>query len=94
MAKRPRRGRTQVASLVVLNVSSAELEADQAQEHDEECLRIGPKRMTAITDVLTHCTEESYKLLGMHLVWVGDYSVSVVNDTILVLLWLLEGVSP
>ena len=50
--------------------------------------------MMAITNVLTHCTEESYKLLAMHLVWVGDYSLSAVKDTTQLLPWLWNGVSP
>ena len=83
LAKRSRRGHTHVAYVVALGAVAEELKA--AQEPDEDRLRIGADRMAAATNVLTHCTEESHKHLEMHLVWAGDYSVSVVNDTTLVL---------
>ncbi len=49
--------------------------------------------MLAITNVLTHCTDASYNLLQMHLVWVGDYSLSAINDATLGLAWLWKGPS-
>jgi len=74
-AKRPRRGRTtkRVASRVALIAWSAGFQAAQAHEPGEDRLiMIGAAMMRAITNVFTHCTEASYKLLDMRLGWVGD----------------------
>ena len=69
-------------------------EPKDAKEPDEDRLRIGTNRMLAITNVLTHCTEASYNLLQMHLVWVGEYSLSAINDATLGLAWLWKGSLP
>ena len=66
-------------------------EPKDAKEPDEDRLRIGTKRMLAITHVLTHCTDASYNLLQMNLVWVGDYSLSAINDATLGLARLWKG---
>ena len=48
----------------------------------------------SIKHILAYCTEKSYKLLETDLVWVGDYSLSAVNDTTLGLTWIWKGSLP
>ena len=69
MTKRPRKGRT---SAQIVARAAFHGEADQPQDADQDRLRVGHRRTTAITNVLTHCTPESYQLLELHMVWVGD----------------------
>ena len=66
----------------------------QVEEADEDRLRIGNTRIRAITNVLTHCTLKSYESLEMHMVWVGDWSLSAVNDKTLALPWIWKGSLP
>ena len=94
VAKRARKGRKKSASAVAAEAAMGGGEPKDAKEPDEDRLRIGTKRMLAITNVLTHCTEASYNLLQMHLVWVGDYSLSAINDATLGLAWLWKGSLP
>ena len=88
VAKRPRRGRKKAAA------AARTEEAEPAQDPDEDRLKIGTKRMNAIRNVITRSTEQSYNLLQIHLVWVGDYALSAVNDTILGLPWIWKGSLP
>ena len=78
-AKRARKGRKQAASTNLVTDASK-----TPAEPAEDRLRIGTKRLAAIKNILSYCTEKSYKLLEMHLAWVGDYSLSAVNNTTLV----------
>ena len=95
MAKRPRRGRKR-AQQQARAALSANDPADTArvEEADEDRLKIGNTRTRAITNVLTHCTLESYESLEMHMVWVGDWSLSCFNDKILAFPWILKGSLP
>ena len=66
VAKRARKGRNKAASAILVTDAS-----QTPAEPYEDRLRIGTKRLAAITNILTYCTEKSYKLLEMHFVWVG-----------------------
>ena len=94
VAKRARKGRKNSASVVAAEAAMGGGEPKDAKGPDEDRLRIGTNRMLAMTHVLTHCTDASYNLLQMHLVWVGDYSLSAINDATLGLAWLWKGVPP
>ena len=82
-AKRPRRGRKRPAARTQ--------EVEEAHAPDEDRLRIGTTKLTAITNVLTRCTDVSFHYMQMHLVWVGDYTLSALSDAIMVLPWLWKG---
>ena len=82
-AKRPRRGRKKLAARTQ--------EVEDAHAPDEDRLRIGTTKLTAITNVLTRCTDVSFHYMQMHLVWVGDYTLSALSDAIMVLPWLWKG---
>ena len=75
---------------------SANDPADTArvEEADEDRLKMGNARTRAITNALTHCTLKSYESLEMHMVWVGDWSLSCFNDKILELPWIWKGSLP
>ena len=92
MAKRPRRGRKS-AQQQARAALSANDPADTArvEEADEDRLKIGNARTRAITNVPTHCTLKSDESLEMHMVWVGDWSLSCFNDKILELPWIWKG---
>ncbi len=89
VAKRARKGRKKAASAFALGE-----DAKKPTEADEDRLRIGTKRMAAITNMLTHCSAKSFKQFEMHMVWVGDYNLSAVNDTTLALPWIWTGSLP
>ena len=48
----------------------------------------------AISNVLSNCSEASYKFFEEHLVWVGDWSLSAITDETLSLPWIWKGSLP
>ena len=52
-------------------------------EPDEDRIKIGIRRLQAISNVLSYSTSKSYDTLQMHLVWAGDYAMSALSDDVL-----------
>ena len=94
VAKRARKGRKKAATAVAAASLTASGDGPTTLEPDEDRLRIGRRRLTAITNVLSHCTAKSYKALEMHLVWVGDYAISACSDDTLGCNWIWPGSLP
>jgi hypothetical protein len=60
--------------------------------HDKG-LKIGNRRLLAMKNFLSGGTQAGYDLLRMHLVWVSDYKVCVLNDEIMMRPWFWVGSS-
>ena len=50
-------------------------------------LKIGKRRLNAITNMLSRGTEEAFTKMQMHLVWAGDWTTSALTDEILGEAW-------
>ena len=77
VAKRARRGRRKSAAAVAMAASEAAGEPKRPSEPDEDRIKIGHRRLEAIKKVLSRATPNSYETLQLHLVWAGDYAISV-----------------
>ena len=84
VAKRARKGRKKSAAATALAMASdtADGEPQRLIEPDDR-IRIGNRRLQAISNVLSLATPKSYKTLQVHLVWAGDYAASALSDDIL-----------
>jgi hypothetical protein len=84
VAKRARKGRKKSAAATALAMAgTADGEPKRLNEPDEDRIKIGNRRLQAISNVLKFSTPKSYKTLQMHLVWAGDYAMSALSDDIL-----------
>ena len=79
VAKRARRGRRKSATAEALAMN-APTDASKTNEPDEDRIRIGHRRLTAITNVLSHASPKSFDSFQFHLVWAGDFAVSALSD--------------
>lgn len=82
VAKRARKGRTRGAKAVAVAAMEVEGSSTSKQQPEENVdrLRIGNRRLAAITNLLGRCTKKSYKSMTIHLVWAGDYTYSALSD--------------
>ena len=84
IAKRARRGRRKTsASATAIAMAASEAigsEPQRSEAPDEDRIRIGCRRLGAITKVLGHATPKSFDVLQLHLVWAGDYTLSALCD--------------
>ena len=55
-------------------------ELERPTEPDEDRIRIGSRRLQAISKILSFATDESYTRLQQHLVLAGDYQFSCLSD--------------
>ena len=86
VAKRARKGRKNsatVTALAIATTGSADGESNQTNEPDEDRIKIGIRRLQAISNVLSYSTSKSHDTLQMHLVWAGDYAMSALSDDVL-----------
>jgi hypothetical protein len=70
VAKRARKGRKQsaaVTSLAIATAGSTDGESNQMNKPDEDRIKIGIRRLQAISNVLNYSTSKSYDTLQMHL---------------------------
>ena len=70
------------------NRRSQGLEASGGSSKSSDRIKIGYRRLTAIKNLLSNCSEDVFKKIEMHLVWVGNYADSAISDDILNLPWL------
>jgi hypothetical protein len=54
-------------------------------------MKVGNRRLTAIKNILRHCTMEGFAKLKMHLLWVSDFKASALNDELLGKRWFFPG---
>ena len=83
VTKRARKGRKKSAAataLAMAAVGTADGEQNRLNQPDEDRIKIGVRRLQAISNVLNFATAKSYNTLQMHLVWAGDYAVSALSD--------------
>jgi hypothetical protein len=72
-----------VTALAIATAGSADGESNQTNEPDEDRIKIGIRRLQAISNVLSYSTSKSYDTLQMHLVWAGSYAMSSLSDDVL-----------
>ena len=97
VAKRARKGRRKSASSVALALASTDDAAPAskpADDPDEDQLKIGYRRLKAISNILSHSTKKSYKAMEMHLVWAGNYDYSALSDRALGLPYIFPNSLP
>jgi hypothetical protein len=83
VAKRARKGRKKSAAataLAMATAGTADGETKRLNEPDEDRIKIGDRRLQAISNVLNFSTPKSYKTFQMHLVWARDYAMSALSD--------------
>ena len=85
VAKRARKGRRKSATSMALAAVGNDEESGPKKptEANEDRLKIGYRRLNAISNILTHASKKSYKTMEIHLVWAGDYQFSALNDNAL-----------
>jgi hypothetical protein len=86
-AKKQRRGRRKPASM------PAASEGDSSQV-EVEGLRFGATRITAIRNILSHCTLESFTAMEVHLCFAGNFKYSALSDQMLSWKHLWPGSAP
>ena len=82
-AKRARRGRGKSAASTAAAIATYEADGSEPKrpdEADEDRIKIGTRRLSAISKILSFATPKSYEILQLHLVWAGDYTVSALSD--------------
>ena len=82
VAKRARRGRRQSAAATARALATAQEDGvpKRPEEPDEDRIKIGSRRLKAISQILGKATPKSFQALQLHLVWAGDYAVSALSD--------------
>ena len=78
VAKRARRGHRKSATAAAMAASDGD--SKRPDEADEDRIKIGTRRLSAIRKILSFATPKSYETLQLHLVWAGDYAVSALSD--------------
>ena len=81
VAKRPRKGRKSKSASASAAAGVVGQTMEVAPELDQ--LKIGKRRLNAITNMLSRGTEEAFNNMQMHLVWAGDWTMSALTDDIL-----------
>ena len=79
LAKRARKGRRKTGAAAAAMAAMAG-EGQPTKEPDEDRIKIGARRIRAITKILSGCTPKSYEAMQIHLVWAGDYTQSALSD--------------
>ena len=75
-AKRQRRGRSSKAT-------ASQAVGGTAEEPSVDRIKMSSRRLSAIKNLLYHCSPKTFDQLEVHLVWVGDYALSVITDIVL-----------
>ena len=77
VAKRARKGRRKGGAAAALAMAG---EQQLVKEPEEDRIKLGRRRLTAITKILSSATPKSYEAMQVHLVWAGDYAISALSD--------------
>ena len=81
----PAKGRNNSATVTALAIATTGSADGESKRNapDEDRIKIGIRRLQAISNVLSYATSKSYDTLQMHLVWAGDYATSALSDDVL-----------